>query len=154
MPVTRVTWNEANRYCAWRYGDGRLPTEQEWEAAARGQTALRYPWGAEWVGGRANTVSSGASAPVAVGSFPEGASGGGAHDLIGNVWEWTSSPMAAYPGGAVPPGSGGNYVIRGGAYNTPDSIAEATRRGYLPATTADRRDIAATGFRCALPLTE
>jgi formylglycine-generating enzyme required for sulfatase activity/predicted Ser/Thr protein kinase len=152
LPVTGVMWTEATSFCAWEYpGRGRLPTEDEWEAAARGAEAHRYPWGAVWVAGAANTQGARRARPAVVGSFPHGASALGILDLIGNVWEWTRSPAAAYPGGAAPPRSEGTYIIRGGAYNTPDSIADATRRGWEPATGLTRDQVATTGFRCMVP---
>jgi len=149
LPVTGVLLAEATAYCAWDVPSrARLPTEEEWEAAARGAEARRYPWGATWSAGAANTQGMKRTGPAPVGSFSRGASALGIQDLIGNVWEWTKSPAAAYPGGAAPPRSAGMYVIRGGAYNTPDSIADATRRGYEPATGLARADLATTGFRC------
>ena len=153
LPVTRVGRSEATGYCAWRHPNGgRLPTEEEWEAAARGSAGTSYPWGDAFRSGAANTASSGRSAPEMVGSFASGATGLGVHDLIGNVWEWTSSPMRAYPGGPAMPDSMANFgVIRGGAFNTPDAIATAWVRGYSrPSTTPEA--LASTGFRCAKPL--
>jgi formylglycine-generating enzyme required for sulfatase activity len=153
LPVSGVMWGEATAYCGWKYpGRGRLPTEEEWEAAARGPSALRYPWGSSWQAGAANTQSAGRGAPAPVGSYPRGTTALGIGDLIGNVWEWTSSRMAAYPGGQPAPRSEGTYVIRGGGFNTPDAFADATYRGWQPATGASRADLTATGFRCMVPL--
>ncbi len=152
LPATGVTWSEANAYCAWRYEGGRLPTEEEWEAAARGEAGSRYPWGDAPRAGAANTSSAGRRAPAPPRSYPSGTSALGVADLIGNVWEWTSSRMAPYPGGGAPPDAARYMVIRGGAFDTPDSIADATWRGYLPPTTANRGDFATTGFRCAMSL--
>jgi formylglycine-generating enzyme required for sulfatase activity/predicted Ser/Thr protein kinase len=152
LPVTGVMWPQAMAYCGNKHPPrGRLPTEAEWEAAARGPNALRYPWGSAWLAGAANTQSAGRGRAAPVGSYPRGASALGLIDMIGNVWEWTQSPMAAYPGGSAPQKAGA-YVIRGGAYNTPDSIADATWRGYQYAIVRNRVDLAATGFRCAVPV--
>jgi iron(II)-dependent oxidoreductase len=149
-----VTFAEAANYCAWRHPDGgRLPTEQEWEAAARGPAGGLYPWGEAFDPAAANTAGARRGGPVRVGSHPRGRSPEGVDDLIGNVWEWTSSPLANYPGGAgAPANAAGFYVIRGGAYNTFDTIATAVLRGWSPPGVADRADLAATGFRCAMPV--
>ena len=150
LPVTRVGWSEAMSYCAWRHTDGgRLPSEQEWEAAARGTAGSTYPWGNDARTAAANTVSAGQSAPAPVGTFGGGATSSGIVDLIGNVWEWTSSPMRAYPGGTPLADTLASYrVIRGGAFNTPDAIATAWLRGYNRPTTAPEA-LEFTGFRCA-----
>src|SRR6266446_1820361 len=133
-----VLWSEAVAYCAWRQRGGRLPTEDEWEAAARGPHGFRYPWGNGWERGRANADSlRDGFAPTGAG--PPGRSWVGAVDLIGNAWEWTTSAASDARG---QPG----HVIKGGAFDTPAANATAAYRAVLP----DRRAwIAHTGFRCA-----
>lgn len=148
LPVTGITLGEATGYCSWRHPTGgRLPTEQEWEAAARGRAGRPYPWGAAWDASAAN-VEGERGAPRPVGSHPRGRSPEGADDLVGNVWEWTSSPYLQ-PGGATP-GDPEIYVIRGGAFNSLVSVANGSHRGRARAS-AQRGDLAATGFRCAMP---
>ena len=153
LPVTRVLWSEASNYCSWKYRDGgRLPTEEEWEAAARGADARRYPWGDRWEPGRANVASAGPNAPAPVGSFARSATPDSIADLIGNVWEWTGSRMAAYPGASPTAPATRGYVIRGGAYDTADSLAAPSfRGGPLPSDMA-RELLARTGFRCVVPV--
>ena len=153
LPATRVPWNDAANFCLWKHPKGgRLPSEVEWEAAARGTLGRSFPWGEGATGKRANTKSFAHTGPVAVGSFPSGATPEGIQDLSGNVWEWTGSPLTAYPGAAVLPDSMKNYrVIRGGAFDTMDSLATGWLRGYL------RFDMPGvqlpnTGFRCVVPL--
>ncbi len=95
-PRENVSWHEAQAFCASR--DARLPTEAEWEYAARGPYAFVYPWGNDFID--ENAVSSWqntARKTEAVGSRPDGASWVGALDMSGNVWEWTSSLYAEYP---------------------------------------------------------
>src|SRR6266705_1663116 len=137
-PATGVLWSEAVAYCAWRQRGGRLPTEDEWEAAARGPHGLRYPWGNGWERGRANADSLREGfAPAGAGSA--GRSWVGAVDLIGNAWEWTAAVAADTRG---QPG----HVIKGGAFDTPSVNATAAYRAVLP----DRRAwLGHTGFRCA-----
>src|SRR5881296_3795187 len=141
-PVTGVLWSEAVSYFAWRQRGGRLPTEDEWEAAARGPHGLRYPWGNGWERGRANADSlRDGFAPAGAGSA--GRSWVGAVDLIGNAWEWTAAAAADARG---QPG----HVIKGGAFDTPSVNATAAYRAVLP----DRRAwLGHTGFRCARGLT-
>src|SRR5439155_3373926 len=149
-PVTRVTWPEAVSYCRWRHPNGgRLPSEEEWEASARGPDGHMYPWGEKFERTNANTASSGRNAIAPVGSFPGGATPQGVQDMIGNVWEWTSSPMAAYPGAAAMPDSMSQFrVIRGGRYSAADAISNGWFRGYNRPSTSPK-DLELTAFRCA-----
>jgi formylglycine-generating enzyme required for sulfatase activity len=148
LPVTGVKLAEAQNFCLWRHGaGGRLPSEEEWEAAARGASARRYPWGNEWNPAAANIASSGRKGPAPVGSFSAGRTPEGVEELIGNVWEWTSTPFKHYDdrGSA----SSGFYVIRGGGFNAIQTVANAVFRGRSDPGT-DRANLAATGFRCAM----
>ncbi|HYE12869.1 MAG TPA: bifunctional serine/threonine-protein kinase/formylglycine-generating enzyme family protein [Pyrinomonadaceae bacterium] len=143
-PVRNVSYDDAVAFAAWRSRrDGvtyRLPTEAEWEFAARGgDSSALYPWGPQWAAGLANV---GAEAPRPVGSFPQGRTPQGVDDMIGNVWEWTSSEAAMYRGNdrtALAPADRGKFVARGGSYaSRPD--------GDEPITATSRRWLA-RGFR-------
>jgi len=149
LPVTRVPWGDAANYCAWKYPNGgRLPTEAQWEAAARGVAGRAYPYGDAPDPAAVNTASANRPGPVPVGSFPRGATPEGIEDMSGNVWEWTSSTMRGYPGAPGMADSMERYrVIRGGAFDTNDSNATTWVRGYLKAT-ALPAELPNTGFRC------
>jgi len=141
FPVVNITWKDATDYAVW--ANKRLPTEEEWEAAARGTDGKKYPWGNNWVQANANIKST---SVTEVGKYPNGKSPAGALDMIGNVWEWTASKFALYPGnsGTAPDEASRNYrVIRGGAYDG-DQRHDGSYRGYVEADKAFPR----TGFRC------
>ena len=147
LPVTGVLIAEAVNYCTWRHPQGgRLPNEEEWEAAARGAAGRSYAWGSSWNPNAANTGSR-RTGPAPVGSYPEGRTPEGVQDLIGNVWEWTASRYRPYNDTTS---STSLYVIRGGGFNALDRVSTATFRGGMPAVTS-RENLAATGFRCVMP---
>ncbi|MEW6731961.1 MAG: SUMF1/EgtB/PvdO family nonheme iron enzyme [Acidobacteriota bacterium] len=147
LPVVNVSWQDAVDYCQWRKQDGlscRLPTEMEWELAARGVEGQIYPWGNDW---RPNIVNANnlRNGPIEVGSFIGNASIYGALDMSGNVWEWTADDLTIYPLSKATP-QPGVKVIRGGAFDSAPDKATGTFRGFL---VPDRRNYSATGFRCS-----
>src|SRR5262249_30285477 len=114
-----------------------------WEAAARGRDGRKYPWGNEWNKSYANIQ---AASITDVGKYPSGKSPAGALDMIGNVWEWTASKVALYPGNLNKPPAEASQdfrVIRGGAYDG-DQKHDASYRGYVKANQSYPK----TGFRC------
>ncbi len=124
QPVVGVDWYTCNAFCEWlsaRLGmTVRLPTEQEWEAAARGGDARRYPWGDEWQADRAATAEDqemrGAPYTVPVGCYSAGAAPCGTLDMAGNVWEWTASVWQSYPRADKPFIEGEDRVLRSGGW--------------------------------------
>lgn len=153
-PRERIRWDEASAFCAIR--GARLPTEAEWEYAARGPDALTYPWGDDFIA--VNVVyegNSGSQTADVVGADgnsarPGGASWVGAQDMAGNVWEWTSSLYRRYPyvqtDGREDAPSRDGRVLRGGSWNFAESIVRAATRSWsLPDGWFYN-----LGFRCAL----
>jgi formylglycine-generating enzyme required for sulfatase activity len=149
LPMTGVSWSDANAYAQW--AGKRLPTEEEWEFAARGNTGSIYPWGNEWKPNCANAATTAAGKMVQVGSYTDGKSPFGVLDMVGNAWEWTASKLKPYPGGKLPPLPDQDLrVIRGNFWRANQNQATTTyRRGY-PAVNEDYTN---TGFRCVKDVT-
>lgn len=168
-PVNCVTWAQASAYCAWR--GGRLPTEAQWEYAARGNGRRLYPWGSDlpdgrrvnacgdecerlpiWGRGRVRGLydqDDGWEATSPVTAFARGRTASGLLNLAGNVWEWTADYYGAYPSGAVTdptgPASGTFRVARGGAWTT--RVAPWIRAAARNRVRPDDRN-SDLGFRC------
>ncbi|HMO57840.1 MAG TPA: formylglycine-generating enzyme family protein [Roseiflexaceae bacterium] len=150
-PVADVNWHDARAFCAWLSAELaaqqyipaglaqppqlRLPSEAEWEHAARGSDGRRFPWGEVWDTARANTRDGGPGRTTPVGRYPAGSSPYGCLDMAGNVWEWTASLDAPYPyvadDGREDSDRPGRRILRGGCYANPHGFARCACRFRL-----------------------
>ncbi len=142
LPVVGITWQQCNDFCA-RLNEHtgqtiRLPSEIEWETAARGNDGRCYPWGNEWRSDYA-AMADGRTGPgldlspfvfkTPVGCYPAGSAPNGALDMVGNLWEWTKDEWSSYPGSLVSFAEPDKHVIRGGGTEPGKDVRCAARRG-------------------------
>jgi serine/threonine-protein kinase len=167
-PVLYVNWDKANRYCeVWKGGDGDLPTEAQWEKAARGTDARTYPWGSQWdvlsikrlnfsdkndpTGASITLVDDGYADTAPVGSYLDGISPYGAYDMAGNVWEWVNDwygetyyKDTSSSNNPVGPETGQYRGMRGGSWDYYGNFILSAYRGRNLSSYSSNRD----GFRC------
>jgi len=155
QPVNCVSWFDAKAHCESRAA--RLPTEREWEYAARGPDHLIFPWGDDWEPDAANWINTSGEATYAVGSFPDGVSWVGSYDMSGNVWEWVSTIYDAFPypydaddGREDDNDQSSTRVIRGGSFYD----IEAALRTMDRSRNSPDFDFVFFGFRCVRDFAE
>ena len=149
-PMNCVTWDDAVGFCAWT--GGRLPSAEEWEAAAEGVDGRAYPWGYRLEPFRANcddvACGDGFQITAPVGSFPGGISPCGAHDMAGNVMEWTATPFNTgeeYESDGRRPEEGRHRVLKGGSWKHFEHYMLISSFSFHFTGTS----LAESGFRCA-----
>ena len=148
-PVIEVTWFGARAYCDWV--DGQLPTEDEWEYAARGPERSVYPWGDKEPSCSLANFDECQGSTMPVGSLPNGDSLVGAKDMGGNAWEWVSNWYLPYPGNKIDNEDYGHVykVIRGGSWNLEAYYMRTPQRNleYTPDVSLEH-----ISFRCIIPI--
>ena len=151
LAVTGVTWQDSDAYCRWR--GKRLPSEAEWEKAARGPDGLEFPWGDKWDSQITNTGENADNDQgiAAVGSFPRNKSPYGAYDMSGNAWEWVEDWYQPYPGSTYKSDAFGKKykVIRGGGGGVGHYALSYFFRGATRQYADPRMSAEDVGFRCA-----
>lgn len=150
-PVMQVNWNQANQYAAW--AGGRLPTEAEWEKAARSTDARIYPWGEQAISDQLLNYNFVKGDTMPVGSYPAGAGPYGTLDMAGNVEEWVADwygdtyYASAPPQNPLGPDSGIFRVVRGGSFNSKRVDVRTTARGKA----VPNSRLPGVGFRVVRP---
>jgi formylglycine-generating enzyme required for sulfatase activity len=149
-PMVNITWEEARNYCSW--AGGRLPTEAEWEKAARGTKKNLYPWGNVWDESLANSSLTSNTGPVRVGNYRRGASPYGVLDMAGNVWQWCHDWYEAdyytKSSNRNPQGPRGAEarVVRGGSFESDAASLRTTNRSKAD----PKQRLEYVGFRCVI----